>query len=104
MESKGFFQQGDIILYPVSKVSGKKQEKKAIGYVLSEGETVGHFHKIEDEIDLLISESGMFVSSKESFTLTHEEHGSITVPAGNYEVRHVQEYDHFAEEARPVID
>ena len=99
-----FYQQGDIILYPVKKVSGKKAEKKSIGYVLSEGETVGHFHKIEDEIDLLISEAGMFVSADKSFTLTHEEHGAITCPPGKYEVRHVQEYDHFAEEARNVID
>ena len=99
-----FYQQGDIILYPVKQASGKKQERKSIGYVLSEGETVGHFHKIEDEIDLLISDAGMFIAAKESFTLTHEEHGAITVPAGNYEVRHVQEYDHFAEETRRVAD
>ena len=99
-----FYQQGDIIFKSVEKVCGKKSKKTNRGYVVAEGEATGHYHTINDEIDLLISDAGMFVSSKESFTVTHEEHKPITIPAGNYEIGRVQEYDHFAEEARDVID
>ena len=36
--------------------------------------------------------------------ITHEEHGPVRVPQGEYRVTRVQEYDHFAEEARRVVD
>lgn len=37
-------------------------------------------------------------------TMGHNEHGSLVIPAGTYEVDIAVEYDHFLEEARQVID
>lgn len=36
--------------------------------------------------------------------LTHQEHGTIPLPAGEYAADRVREYDHYAEEARRVAD
>lgn len=36
--------------------------------------------------------------------VVHEEHYPVEVPPGDYQVGRVREYDHFAEEARRVID
>ena len=45
----------------------------------------------------------MSVKSDEA-VVTHEEHNAITIKKGDYEIGIVQEYDHFAEEARNVAD
>jgi hypothetical protein len=96
--------QGDVILVPVETMQGKKQERTERGYVLADGESTGHAHTVQDEIEMMISDAGMFVASETPFTITHEEHKPITVPPGKYEVKRVQEYDHFKEEARQVAD
>ena len=36
--------------------------------------------------------------------VVHEEHGTIDLPIGAWEVGRVREYDHFAEDARVVRD
>jgi hypothetical protein len=59
---------------------------------------------IQDEIEMMISDAGMFVASEKPFTIVHEEHKPVTIPAGKYKVKRVQEYDHFAEEAKNVAD
>jgi len=104
MFEKKQYVQGDVILISVETVKGKKKEKTERGYVIAEGESTGHCHTVEDEIELLVSDAGMYVSSVEPFTIKHEEHKPITVPSGKYEVRRVREYDHFAEEAKKVQD
>ena len=96
--------QGDVILVPVETVKGEKKARGERGYVLAEGESTGHAHTVQDEIEMMVSEAGMFVASEKPFTITHEEHKPITIPAGKYEVKRVLEYDHFKEEAKRVLD
>jgi hypothetical protein len=36
--------------------------------------------------------------------VVHEEHRAFSVPPGTYRIGAVREYDHFAEEARSVLD
>ena len=104
-----FYQQGDVILEQVSEVptGAKPVEPKARGYVLAEGEVTGHAHCVEPIAGMVFEEKdGMFYlkSGESDFTVTHEEHGHITVPKGTWRVRIVKEYDHFSEEARKVAD
>jgi len=97
--------QGDVILVKIDSVPlGKKVEKKQRGFVLAEGEATGHAHCVLDEINLVEKDGTLYIGANEDFTITHEEHHQVTVPAGNYEVRIAKEYDHFAEEARNVAD
>jgi hypothetical protein len=98
-------QQGDVLLKSIESLpKGKKVSRKARGYVLADGEVTGHAHVIEDEIILIEKDGTLFIGCKTDVTVKHEEHGQIKIPAGNYEVGIVQEYDHFAEEARKVQD
>jgi hypothetical protein len=79
-----------------------KQRKKLPHTRLAEGEATGHFH----------SASGEGVALYDDFTLdaphgaevTHQEHLPVTLPPGQYTRLIVREYDHFAEEARNVVD
>lgn len=97
-----FYQQGDVIVKVVNGVKGKKLNH----LTLAEGEATGHHHTItKGEATLYEHEGTMFLHvESDTAELSHQEHGMITLPKGDYEVNRVQEYDHFAEEARNVAD
>jgi len=98
-----FYQQGDVLIDRCGSIP-ETAKRKADNYV-AEGEETGHYHAVEGA-GTAVFEDGkqMFVDAPTGATLTHQEHGDIELPAGTYRSRIVQEYDHFAEEARDVID
>ncbi len=108
MKKMGYFQQGDILIEAFDKIPAntKKVEATGRGYVLFEGDVTGHAHAIEKvaDVDFLEKDGVFYIVNKKPAVVTHEEHKPITIPAGSWRVRGVQEYDHFAEEARRVID
>ena len=97
-----FYQQGDVIVEKVIKVKGKKLNH----LTLAKGEATRHHHTItEGDAELFESEGTMFLRvNSDTATLTHQEHNTIILPKGDFKVRQVREYDHFAEEARQVRD
>lgn len=102
-------QQGDVIIESVETIpAATKPGKLSKGHiVLAEGETTGHAHRIAAVAGVVFreGENGMFyLQNKEDLTVTHEEHKTVFIPPGVWRVRKVQEYDHFAEEARAVAD
>ncbi len=97
-----FLQQGDVIIAKVEKIRGKKLNH----LTLAQGEKTGHHHTITEGDAELYEENGTLYLrvNSEKATLTHQEHNPITIEKGDYEIGIVQEYDHFAEEARRVAD
>ena len=73
---------------------------------VGQGETTGHAHVITKTNDaVLLEDNGaMYLRVLRETVVEHEEHKQITVPAGDYSVSIVQEYDHFSEEAKSVRD
>lgn len=95
-------QQGDVLIKKVDSVKGKKLNH----LTLAKGENTGHHHTItKGEAELYEHEGTLFlrVNSDEAI-LTHQEHGTITIPKGDYQIDIVREYDHFSEEAKRVQD
>ena len=103
-----WYQQGDVIIESVTEipVDAKKVAAKPRGFVLAEGEATGHAHVIDKVADLEFVELGglFYLKNEKPVTVRHEEHKPVTIPAGTWRIRGVREYDHFAEEARRVID
>lgn len=97
-----FYQQGDVLIKKVKAVKGKKLNH----LTLAEGEATGHHHTItKGDAELYEHEGTLFVKAKsDEVELTHQEHKTVTLPKGDYEIGIVKEYDHFAEEARRVAD
>ena len=95
-------QQGDILLKRAEKVKGEKLNH----LVLAEGSKTGHKHQIIDGNAELYSDKGeLFLSvNSDQAILGHEEHKNQVVGKGIYRIEIVQEFDHFAEEARNVAD
>lgn len=78
---------------------------KAANNHLAEGEATGHFHDATgDGVSVLEHDGRTYLDAPKGSTVTHQEHGPVTVPPGQYERRIVREYDHLAEEAREVRD
>lgn len=82
----------------------KGAKKKADNH-LAEGEHTGHFHDaIGGGVAVYEHPNGLLLSAPEGAEVTHQEHSTLAIDAGNYDVSQVLEFDHFAEEARVVRD
>ena len=78
------------------------KRKKLARAVLAEGEHTGHFHEAHGD-GVALYDDGV-LEAPHGAEVTHQEHAPVTVPPGTYDRSIVQEFDHFAEEARNVAD
>lgn len=89
--------QGDLLITSIDKIPEKGLVPKPNNIVL-EGEMTGHHHKITNGQVLAVQGRNRVASRPEDLTfayikadqatqLVHPEHGSIELPAGQYEVR-----------------
>lgn len=116
---KQYYQQGDVLLYKIDRKElpkdrkdwrGKKMKgvKNVRTPVLQHGEVTGHAHRIASPgFQHLLSNSPFqerFLVLKRSGLLSHEEHNTIKLPAGIYRIRIVEEFDHFKQIVRKVVD
>ena len=99
-------QQGDVLIKSSKIPQGKKKIASKNGrLILAEGEATGHAHAIvSTDVTLFGNDEKKWLKVEKDCVVTHEEHGTITIPVGEYEIGIVQEYDHFEEEARNVVD
>lgn len=106
------YRQGDILVKEANYFPDLVDCKQSIegpemdGYViLALGEATGHKHKLSNENALLKKSANtnrfFLVVTKES-DITHEEHNSIPLPPGNYEVIRQRVYEPTG--IRTVID
>ena len=104
------YRQGDVLFTAIPALPKGKKKKRVDGAV-AYGEATGHSHRlaVEDQAvaEVLEIGDGLFVHVLDkgislSATFVHEEHGPITLPAGNYQVTIQREYS--PEAIRTVID
>lgn len=99
------YQQGDVLFVSVNEVKGDKADVKGL---LVEGELTGHAHRVAvedlEKVEVLRQFEQMFVKVKAPSKIVHEEHKTVELPVGNYEIRKVREYDYWADEIRSVED
>lgn len=99
---------GDVNLHPYEgKIEGEKVTHKGT-FKLALGEVTGHSHRIstKNPTDLEIYETafGRIVVLKSEGIISHEEHKTLTVPAGTYIQKQEREFDWFQKVSRQVID
>ena len=109
------YRHGDILLLPVSHTDlpglddRKVQSRKRV--ILARGEVTGHHHTLVadegTEFDVIRSDTGdgLWLSLSEAATLTHQEHNTLNIPAGNYLLVNQREEDGSSERGfRNVLD
>lgn len=101
-------QQGDVTFERISQLpaGARTVPPTTRGYVLAEGEATGHAHVIDPATVLEMREKDgvLYARISESTQALHEEHRPVNLAPGLWRIGRVQEYDHFAEEARNVAD
>jgi hypothetical protein len=111
-QRKQLIRQGDVMFIPVKKLPAGERKQRADGAV-AYGEVTGHSHRLamEDQVQAEVLEigGGVYVhvgeaglSIKGGADFVHEEHGTVTLAPGDYEVRIQREYS--PEEIRNVVD
>lgn len=79
--------------------------KKLKEPILAEGEVTGHAHRLLADVDVFETDEETRIFDLNEYTiLTHEEHGPITLPPGEFESDKVIEFDQFDKQARKVRD
>ena len=100
------YRQGDVLIVAGTIPESAKQRDRDKGRViLAYGEVTGHAHAIADREAIGFGETEtefLRVLSEAGVELRHEEHGTITLPAGDYRIVHQREYTPFGE--RRVLD
>ena len=104
-----FYRHGDVLFERIGFVPSDDRrsttEEEKAG-VVQRGESTGHAHVIEDMagIELFSVFSQRFVTAGRDFTITHEEHKSLTIPAGYYRICIAREYDYLLNLYRDIRD
>lgn len=95
------YRQGDVLIRRVASIpTGAKPKARDNGRViLAYGEATNHAHQIAapDEVGavlLTVAESATFLRLTKKAQLVHEEHATIDLPAGTYEVVRQREWQY----------
>lgn len=105
------YRQGDVLIIPVASIPKTTTivDRENGLVILAHGEVTGHHHAIaEPDVQLVTSGQAdelrmwLSITSDDPVDLTHQEHNTITLPPGNYEVRRQREYA--PEQIRQVQD
>ena len=100
-------QQGDVLIRRIEKLPAQAKAQPASGrIILAHGEVTGHAHTIEEQegVRLYTLDELLYLVADHETTITHQEHGAVTIPAGVYQIGKVCEWDYMQEEARQVRD
>ncbi len=105
------YRQGDVLLVSIQRTQLPAhlapQDRDALGRLaLANGEASGHAHVVSSPAAELLADpeevDQRFLVLATEALLTHEEHASIPLPAGTYQVVRQREYTAIAD--RDVLD
>ncbi len=82
------YRQGDVLFIKVEHVEGIKKKSK----IIQEGESTGHAHQIMNGNVFGHSDIALYIEAFDNAIITHEEHGTIPIPKGNYRVIRQREF------------
>ena len=105
---KMLIQQGDVLFKMIDALPDglavKASPRKGL-VTFAEGEVTGHHHScVADGVTLYEKDGVLYCGVEKEATVTHQEHGPVTLPPGNYRIGIVREVDHLADEIRNVAD
>jgi hypothetical protein len=103
------YRQGDVLIERVAALPEKLEPvpRDRGRLVLAYGEVTGHAHVVEGPAELFVESDlkeleDRFLRVETEAAVVHEEHGTVTLPPGDYAVRRQREYA--PEESRLVAD
>ena len=103
------YRHGDVLFTRITAIPEhvrKDESDDAKRGVVQHGESTGHAHVIPDMtgVEIFSSWREKFLVAEKEFTIRHEEHKPITMPAGTYSIKVAKEFDYLRKAARLVAD
>jgi hypothetical protein len=100
MKAQHPYRQGDILLIPITAMPRNLKPIDRVNgrIILAEGEVTGHHHAIADDAATLFCSADLsemadrFLQVDAEVAIRHEEHDTVTLPAGGYILRRQREY------------
>lgn len=88
------YRQGDVLFKPSTRMDPDIREELDTD-IVARGEETGHAHRVQPPGKIMQAGSVLFVEVPEGETakVTHEEHDSLALPEGIYEVANQREYE-----------
>ena len=89
------YRQGDVLIIQVDELpdGGEPIARDNGNIVLAYGEVTGHRHAIADvNVQWIAAADSRYLVSDAPFTVRHEEHAPVAVPAGTFRVIRQREY------------
>ena len=100
------FRHGDLLIKKIKDMPKGLKEVKT--NIVAEGAFTGHHHTlVTDDNSIAVYQDidgNKFIGLLKDAKITHQEHKTIELPAGCYEVVIEQEYDPFEQKIRQVKD
>jgi hypothetical protein len=106
---KNIYRHGDLSFHQIDKLPEDLKEVEQNGsFVLALGEHTGHKHVItvpRKKMRIFQDFEGKYILEiKEEASISHEEHSTIILIPGLYEMRNEREFDYFANATIRVVD
>ena len=90
-----YIRQGDVLFIPINTIPNASFKKKVL--VVAEGEFTGHHHQFMENqasiVTLYQMDEQLFSDISQDAVLIHDEHDSIKIPSGKYEIKIQRELD-----------
>jgi len=100
---KHIYRHGDISLHPVNQLPEAAKERIE-KYILAYGEATGHHHQLQGSCELQLMNGRRWITVDEPTELTHQEHHTLTILPGVYEILEERTFDYFENSIKKVID
>jgi len=110
MKEQQQIQQGDVLFQRIRKLPENARpmilNARTRSVALIEGETTGHAHRLQDcqQVRLFHNEDCLFAHVAKSADVVHEEHQTVQLPPGIWQIDQVREFDYLTQTDRRVVD
>jgi hypothetical protein len=104
-EKKWMVRHGDLLLEKIETMPTGMQEKKT--RVLLDGEVTGHAHRLDcdsKQAAIYEKEGVVYIHVVKESPLVHEEHRTIVLPPGDYQMTRQREWNPYKQAIRNVQD
>ena len=99
---KRIYRHGDLLIREIETLPrGLKKSENILAY----GEVTGHSHVLNGNANIFQNKEGKkFFQAQEEVELTHQEHKTLKIEKGVFEVLTEREYEPFEQEIKQVMD
>lgn len=100
------YRQGDVFVIESAIPSTAEKQPQTARIILEQGTATGHSHGINrtEQADLFVDGIHKYLDVRGEAPVTHEEHSTINLPEGTYEVRRQITWSALEEMGRVVAD